>query len=136
MHVKSKRKRNNQRGSFLFIHEKFAVTKRFYFQTFSRQVTKPLRRNKRNLIIFYKNHPWSYTHISHRSRPPLTQETTDYNLRNANDIRTLHANTNLNFNSLLSSTIRARLYPLHLTETLTNHQYTTMQARVKVKYYD
>ena len=54
-----------------------------------------------------QNHPWLYSHISHRSRPPLIQENTDYNLRNANDIRILRANTNLHVNSVLPSTIRA-----------------------------
>ena len=39
--------------------------------------------------------------------PPIIQETTNYNLRNANDIQTLHARTNLYYNSFFPSTIRA-----------------------------
>ena len=39
--------------------------------------------------------------------PPLVHETTTYNLRNANHIQTIHANTNLYFNSFIPSTIRA-----------------------------
>ena len=39
--------------------------------------------------------------------PPLVHETTTYNLRNANHIQTIHANTNLYFNSFVPSTIRA-----------------------------
>ena len=64
------------------------------------------RRNKHKLIIFYKIihglTPTYFTDIL----PPLIQETTDYNLRNANDFRTLHANKNLYFNSFFPSTIR------------------------------
>ena len=39
--------------------------------------------------------------------PPLVQDTTTYNLRNSNDIQSLHANTNLFYNSFFPSTIRA-----------------------------
>lgn len=39
--------------------------------------------------------------------PPLVHETTTYNLRNSNHIQTVHANTNLFFNSFIPSTIRA-----------------------------
>ena len=39
--------------------------------------------------------------------PPLVQDTTIYNLRNSNDIQSLHANTNLFYNSFFPSTIRA-----------------------------
>ena len=60
------------------------------------------RRNNHKLIIFYKIiyglTPTYLTDIL----PPLIQETTDFNLRNANDFCTLHANTNLYFNSFFS----------------------------------
>ena len=39
--------------------------------------------------------------------PPLVHETTSYNLRNSNHIQTVHANTNLFFNSFIPSIIRA-----------------------------
>ena len=39
--------------------------------------------------------------------PPLVLDTTTYNLRNSNDIQSLHANTNLLYNSFFPSTIRA-----------------------------
>ena len=43
-----------------------------------------------------------HPHISPDIHPSLIQETTDYNLKNANDFRTLQANTHLYFNSLFS----------------------------------
>ena len=65
------------------------------------------RRNKHKLISFYKIiHGLTPTYLTN-VLPPLIQETTDYNLRNANGFRTLHANTNLYFNSFFPSTIRA-----------------------------
>ena len=51
------------------------------------------RRNKHKLIIFYKIiHGLTPSYLTD-ILPPLIQETTNYNLRNANDFRTLHANT-------------------------------------------
>ena len=65
------------------------------------------RHNKHKLFIFYKiTHGLTPTYLTDIV-PPLIQETTDYNLRNANDFRILHANTNLYFNSFFPSTIRA-----------------------------
>ena len=43
----------------------------------------------------------------HTLLPPIVQNTTAYNLRNFNDIRNVHARTNLFYNSFLPSTIRA-----------------------------
>lgn len=65
------------------------------------------RRNKHKLVIFYKivNHI-APNYLSDLV-PPLTHETNRYNLRNANDIRNFHANTNLYYNSFFPSTIRA-----------------------------
>ena len=39
--------------------------------------------------------------------PPLIQETTRYNLRNSNDIQTIHADSNLYYNSFFPATIGA-----------------------------
>ena len=65
------------------------------------------RRNKHKLIIFYKIiHGLTPTYLTD-ILPPLIQETINYNLRSANDFRTLHANTNLYFNSFFPSTILA-----------------------------
>ena len=65
------------------------------------------RGNKHKLIIFYKIiHDLTPTYLRDLV-PPLIQETTDYNLSNANDIRILHAYTHLYFNSFFPSKIQA-----------------------------
>ena len=55
---------------------------------------------KHKLVIFYKilnnlTPPYLQDFV-----PPLVQEANPYRLRNSNDIRTIHANTNLYFNSI------------------------------------
>ena len=58
------------------------------------------RRNKHKLVIFYK--------ILNGLTPNyLVHETITYNLRNLNDTQTLHADTNLFYNSFFPSAIRA-----------------------------
>ena len=64
------------------------------------------RRTKHKLVIFYKilnnlTPPYLQDFV-----PPLVQEANPYRLRNSNDIRTIHANTNLYYNSFYPSTIR------------------------------
>ena len=39
--------------------------------------------------------------------PPLVQETSNYNLGNANNIQTFASNTNLSYNSFFPSSVRA-----------------------------
>ena len=65
------------------------------------------RRTKHKLIIFYKiiNGP-APNYLLDLVRP-IIQETTYYNLRNTDDTQTLHARTNLYYNSFFPSTIRA-----------------------------
>ena len=58
-------------------------------------------------IIFYKIINGLTSNYLLDLVPPIIQETTNYNLRNANDIQTLHARTNLYYNSFFPSTIRA-----------------------------
>ena len=65
------------------------------------------RRNKYKLIIFYKIINGLTPNYLLDLVPPIIQETTNYNLRKANDIQTLHARTNLYYNSFFPSTIRA-----------------------------
>ena len=65
------------------------------------------RRNKHKLIIFYKIINGLAPNYLLDLVPPIIQETTNYNLRNADDIQTLHARTNLYYNSFFPSTIRA-----------------------------
>ena len=65
------------------------------------------RRTKHKLVIFYKilnnlTPPYLQDFV-----PPLVQEANNpYGLRNSRDIRTIHANTNLYYNSFYPSTIR------------------------------
>ena len=65
------------------------------------------RRNKHKLVIFYKIMNGLAPSYLSDLVPPLIQDTTHYNLRNSSDTQTLHANTNLYFNSFFPSTIRA-----------------------------
>ena len=53
------------------------------------------RRNKHKLIIFYKIVNGIAPNYLLNRVPPIIQETTNYNLRNADDIQTLHARKNL-----------------------------------------
>ena len=99
------------------------------------------RRNKHKLIIFYKIiHGLTPTYLTN-ILPPLIQETTDYNLRNANGFRTLHANTNLYFNSFSSfndsgmEETKQAPSVASFKHRLNRDQYTSMQARAKAKYY-
>ena len=50
--------------------------------------------------------------------PPYTRENNPYNLRNAEDIQTIHARTNIYFNSFLPATIRDwNSLPLHVRQS-------------------
>ena len=65
------------------------------------------RRDKHKLVIFYKIMNGLTPDYLRDLVPPLVQEASNYNLRNSDHIQTFHANTNLFYNSFLSSTIRA-----------------------------
>ena len=65
------------------------------------------RPTKQKLIVFYKLINGLTPEYLHTLLPPVVQNTTSYNLRNSNDIRNVHARTNLFYNSFLPSTIRA-----------------------------
>ena len=65
------------------------------------------RRDKHKLIIFFKiTHGLSPNYLRDLV-PPLVQETSNYNLRNANNIQTFASNTNLFYNSFFPSSVRA-----------------------------
>ena len=65
------------------------------------------RRNKHKLVILYKiMHDLSPNYL-HDLVPRLVQETSNYNLRNANNIQTFGSNTNLFYNSFSQSSVRA-----------------------------
>ena len=66
----------------------------------------PSRRNKHKLIFYKIMNGLTPNYLSDLL-PPLVQETTSYNLRNSNHSQTVHANTNLFYNSFIPSTIRA-----------------------------
>ena len=69
--------------------------------------TLQTRRDKHKLIIFYKiTHGLSPNYLRDLV-PPLVQETSNYNLRNANNIQTFASNTNLFYNSFFPSSVRA-----------------------------
>ena len=59
------------------------------------------RRTKQKLIVFYKMINGLTPEYLHTLLPPTVQNTTSYNLRNSNDIRNVHARTNLFYYSFL-----------------------------------
>ena len=65
------------------------------------------RRNKQKLDTMYKMIYGITPNYLTELIPPLVREGNPYRLRNSNNIELLHAKTNLYFNSLLPSTIRA-----------------------------
>lgn len=84
------------------------------------------RRNKHKLVIFYKIMNGLAPSYLSDLVPPLIQDTTHYNLRNSSDTQTLHANTNLYFNSFFPSTIRAwNTLPEHIKQatSVTSFKY-------------
>ena len=64
------------------------------------------RRRKHRLILFYKMvHKMTPEFLSELV-PPFIHETNRYNLRNANDIQSIHAHTALFHNSFIPATVR------------------------------
>ena len=61
------------------------------------------RRNKHKLVFFYGLYPNYLRDLV----PSHVQETSNYNLRNANNIQTFASNTNLFYNSFFPSSVRA-----------------------------
>ena len=64
------------------------------------------RRRKHRLLLFYKMANRLTPDILSILVPPYTRENNPYNLRNAEDIQTIHAKTNIYFNYFLPATIR------------------------------
>ena len=68
--------------------------------------TLEARRRKQKLTLFYKMvHNLTPNYLTSLI-PSTVNETSNYNLRNSNDIRTVNARTNQYFSSFLPSTIR------------------------------
>ena len=71
------------------------------------------RHNKHKLVIFYKIlHGIAPTYLSDII-PPVIQDTTTYNIRNAGNIKKYRVQTNLFSNSSFPSTVRAWNYLLN-----------------------
>ena len=64
------------------------------------------RRIKHKLVIFYKIINNLTPNYLQEFLPPLVQDGNPYRLRDSSDIRTIHTDTNLFYNSLYPSTIR------------------------------
>ena len=64
------------------------------------------RRRKHRLLLFYKMFHRLTPDFLSELLPSLVHQNNSYSLRNANDIQTLHARTNLFFSSFLPATIR------------------------------
>ena len=64
------------------------------------------RRNKHKLTLFYKMNSGMSPHYLTTLIPHLLGNTSTYNLRNANDIGTVHASSQLYYNSFLPSVFR------------------------------
>ena len=65
------------------------------------------RRNKHKLTILYKILNDLAPEYLQSILPPLVQNTTNYNHRNSNNLRNIHANTHIFYNSFFPSTICA-----------------------------
>ena len=65
------------------------------------------RRTKHKLILFYKIVNGMTPEYLQNLVPPIVQNTTSYNLRNANDHQNVRARTNLFYNSFLPSKYRS-----------------------------
>ena len=96
------------------------------------------RRKKQKLVLFYKmvNH-LSPLYLS-SFIPPTVNETSRYNLRNANNISTINARTNQYFNSFLPSTIKDwnSLSQEHRNSTsVASFKHTLNQANIFVPKY-
>ena len=79
------------------------------------QETLSVRRNKHKLILFYKMRNNLCPEYLSSLVPTNVGSTVGYSLRNANDIRTVNANTQLYFNSLLPSVIRVAFFTTFMT---------------------
>ncbi|MEW8185640.1 MAG: reverse transcriptase family protein [Candidatus Thiodiazotropha endolucinida] len=76
------------------------------------------RRRKHRLILFYKMINHLTPDILSDLVPPYVRESNPYSLRNSNDIQTIHARTNLYFNSFLPATVRDwNNLPLHVRQS-------------------
>ena len=64
------------------------------------------RRGKHKLTLFYKMYTDQTPPYLSTLVPPSVNTFSDYSFRNSNDTKTVHARTNLYYNSLFLSTVR------------------------------
>ena len=89
------------------------------------------RRTKHKLVIFYKilnnlTPPYLQDFV-----PPLVQEANPYRLRNSNDIRTIHTNTNLYYNSFIPPQYETGItYPKKLNSPPQLHHLNTNSTKI------
>ena len=67
-------------------------------------ITTHERRRRKNLITYYKVHHRLCPSYLQDIKPPLVNETTHYNLRNKNDVKTINTRTSLYQNSFIPAT--------------------------------
>ena len=94
------------------------------------------RRNKHKLVIFYKiMHGLSPNYLRDLV-PPLVQETSTYNLRNANNIQTFASNTNLFYNSLIRAwnSLSEEIKQASSLSVFKNHLNTNIKRPPKYYY--
>ena len=91
--------------------------------------TLETRRNKQKFTLFYKMVCNLTPYYLSSLDPSTVTETSRYNLRNSNDIRTVNARTSQYFNSFLQSAIREwnSLPEEHRNSTVTSFQYQLKQ---------
>ena len=96
------------------------------------------RRKMQKLVLFYKmvNHltPLYLSSLI----PPTVNETSRYNLRNANNISTINARTNQYFNSFLPSTIRdwnSRSEEHRNSTSVASFKHTLNETNISVPKY-
>ena len=96
------------------------------------------RRNKHKLILFYKMVNGLCPDYLCSLVPPTIGNTSRYNLRNVNDLQTLHANTQCYFNSFLPSVIREwneLSQPIRNSTSLSSFKYRLNSGATKPPSY-
>ena len=99
------------------------------------------RRKKHKLFLFYKmQHQMSPDYLSSLV-PPTIGSTTNYQLRNSSDLLTLHASSQLYFNSFLPSVIREWNELPEITRELPSiatfkHELNSDTMKIPIYYFD
>ena len=103
--------------------------------------TLPNRRKKHKLFLFYKmQHEMSSDYLASLV-PPTIRSTTSYQLRNSSDLLTLHASSQLYFNSFLPSVIGEWNELPEITRELPSiatfkHELNSDKMKIPTYYFD